>query len=556
MIGVVANPTDHDVVREFFELFKTPWEFYRNRRRYEVVLCAGAAPPAGVHADLLLVYGAERQATDAEASVQIDGERSSTMLAYRGRRISLSGRALTFRADHPDGIGLTDDASGAPAACGTRCGDRALIRIGYSLFDEIRTALTVGQPPARAGLPSVELHIALLRDLILQSTAEPLVEIPPVPDGYPFIVCLTHDIDHPSIRHHTWDHTMLGFLQRALIGSLLDVACGRRPVRALLTNWMAALKLPLVHAGIATDFWEQFDRYLEIEAGLRSTFFVIPFKGDPGRTRGGPAPRRRAAGYGARDIAGRLRRLRAAGCEIGLHGIDAWIDSARGRQELDEVASVTGAHDLGVRMHWLYADAESPAALEKAGFAYDATNGYNETIGYRAGTTQVFKPLDAIRLLELPLHVMDTALFYPRHLHLSPQEARTRVGHIADNAMQLGGLVTINWHDRSIAPERLWGDFYANVLEELKRRRPWFATAGQAVGWFRKRRAAVFEGAVRAPGAVRTSVSAATTDELPALRLRIHEPRRAGASTGETASASGRYTDLAVAESVETVVAV
>ena len=41
MIGVIANPSDHDVVREFFELFKTPWEFYRGEQGYEVLLCAG-----------------------------------------------------------------------------------------------------------------------------------------------------------------------------------------------------------------------------------------------------------------------------------------------------------------------------------------------------------------------------------------------------------------------------------------------------------------------------------------------------------------------------------
>ena len=46
--------------------------------------------------------------------------------------------------------------------------------------------------------------------------------------------------------------------------------------------------------------------------------------------------------------------------------------------------------------------------------------GYNETVGYRAGTTQAYKPLEASRLLELPLHVMDTALFYPAYLGLSP----------------------------------------------------------------------------------------------------------------------------------------
>ncbi len=109
-------------------------------------------------------------------------------------------------------------------------------------------------------------------------------------------------------------------------------------------------------------------------------------------------------------------------------------------------------------MHWLYYDQQSPSALETAGAAYDSTIGYNETVGYRAGTTQVYKPLDVSRLLELPLHVMDTALFYPSYLGLSPQEARALLGRMVDNAVHFGGCLTINWHDRSLAPERLWGE--------------------------------------------------------------------------------------------------
>ena len=57
-----------------------------------------------------------------------------------------------------------------------------LARIGYDLFGEIRTLLTVGQPPANASLPALELHIAFLRDLITGSGVS-LVEIPPVPEG-------------------------------------------------------------------------------------------------------------------------------------------------------------------------------------------------------------------------------------------------------------------------------------------------------------------------------------------------------------------------------------
>ena len=39
MIGVIANLTEYGVVCEFFELFKTPWEFYQSNQRYKVLLC-------------------------------------------------------------------------------------------------------------------------------------------------------------------------------------------------------------------------------------------------------------------------------------------------------------------------------------------------------------------------------------------------------------------------------------------------------------------------------------------------------------------------------------
>src|SRR5437870_1230635 len=118
MIGVVARAEEHDIVREFFELFKTPWEFCRDNERYRVLL-------------------------------------------------------------------------------------------RYELFQEIRFLLTTGQPPENAAIPTLERHIALLRRWIIGSGI-PLVEIPPVPEGHPFIACLTHDLDHPSLRFHRFDHTTLG----------------------------------------------------------------------------------------------------------------------------------------------------------------------------------------------------------------------------------------------------------------------------------------------------------------------------------------------------------
>jgi hypothetical protein len=547
MIGVIADPADHDVVREFFELFKTPWEFYRRHRRYEVLLCAGDGRFHGT-AKLVLCYADRKTDLDDEYKIPVGRQRTHPcILLWQGNRIPIYGETITFTQD-AHGL-VTNEDSQECAAYLDQPRETMVVRIGYNLFGEVRRLLTVGQPPANANIPALELHIAFLREIIT-GCGVPLVEIPPVPNGYRFIACLTHDIDHPSLRQHKWDHTMFGFLSRAIFGSLRNLICGRISVQGLATNWVAALKLPLVHMGLAKDFWRVFaDRYQELEGDLSSTFFVTPFKNYPGKTRRGPAPMFRASRYEAKDIADTIRKLMIAGCEVGLHGIDAWLDSSKGREELEEIRSLTGVSEIGVRMHWLYYDHQSPKALENAGAAYDSTVGYNETVGYRAGTTQVYKPLDASQLLELPLHVMDTALFYPSYLQLSPRQARALLGKMADNAVHFGGTLTINWHDRSIAPERLWGGYYRDLIQELKNRGAWFSTAGQAISWFRKRRSAAFETDSIEPGTVRAKVAVERGDSLPGLRLRIHKAQKPG---GIGAHCSKDYVDIAVDEASNT----
>lgn len=151
---------------------------------------------------------------------------------------------------------------------------------------------------------------------------------------------------------------------------------------------------------------------------------MIPFEGRPEQLTTASAPRRRAARYGAADVAEQIQSLKSQDCEGGLNGIDAWPTSSSRCDELEEIRRVTGTQDSGVRMHWLYQDERTPVKLEQAGADYDSTVGYNDTVGFRAGTTQVYKPLATNRLLELPLHVMDTALFYPRHLGLSPRSQK------------------------------------------------------------------------------------------------------------------------------------
>ena len=522
VIGVIANAEDHGVVRAFFELFKTPWEFLREDGIYDVVLCAGDFQPSKT-AKLIIVYAGRKTKHDVQAQTAIPDRRlASRRLVYGVDNFPIYGSVISFAGGQ--GCLLKDNDSGQCVGYFQETGNTAYVRIGYDLFHEIRTLLTVGQPSANAIVPTLDLHIAVLRDLII-SRGISLVEIPPVPEGYNFIACLTHDVDHPSIRQHKLDHTMLGFIYRATLGSLRNLIAGQITIRQFLRNWVAALKLPLVHLGFAKDFWREFaERYQNIEQEFRSTFFVLPFKNRPGVSANGPAPAYRASGYAARDIADVLARLIASGNEVGLHGIDAWADISKGREELREIATSAGAAPSGVRMHWLYYNQDTPAKLEKAGAAYDSTFGYNDAIGYRAGTTQVYKPLAAHQLLELPLHVMDTALFYPSRMELSPREAEPILEKIQNNAARFGGVVTVNWHDRSLAPERLWDEPYRSLLASMKRRGAWFATAGEAVAWFRKRRSAAFETDPAIPGASRVALPAGESASLPGLRLRTHRP--------------------------------
>ena len=56
MIGVVCSSSQRTAAAEFFELFKTPWEFYTPGRMYSVVISTQGWP-TDVRAQLVVLYG-------------------------------------------------------------------------------------------------------------------------------------------------------------------------------------------------------------------------------------------------------------------------------------------------------------------------------------------------------------------------------------------------------------------------------------------------------------------------------------------------------------------
>jgi len=551
MIGVVATPAELEVAREFFELCKTPWESYRDSALYDLVICTSASVPIG-RPRLVLAYGGTALENDAEMGFTPE-TRHGAVLSYRGRQIPVYGPSVTFPGSRSM---LLKDESSREAAIDVRHQDgTTVVRVGYSLFDEVKYLLETGQPIQFAQSPTLELHAELLRDLATRSGV-PFVEIPPVPRGSRFIACLTHDVDHPLLRNHRWDHTMAGFLFRSTFGSLAKAARGRLPIRRMAANWLAALRLPLVHLGIARDFWSDFDRYLEIERGKPSTFFIIPRRDYPGRRSDGSSLPKRASKYMPEELKPQLDRVLDHGGEVALHGLDAWIDAQEGRREQETLGKALNVRTTGVRMHWLWFDAGSPAQLEQAGFSYDSSVGYNQTAGFRSGTTQVYRPPGVQRLRELPLHIMDTALFYPDYLDLSEAEATQLVSRLTAEAVRFGGALTINWHDRSIAPERHWDTFYQTFLLQLENAQAWFATAGETVAWFEKRRSASVKATALPEGGIRLEGSIdSPNDSLPGLLIRVHKPCVEKSEEALTEGSRAAYEDIAFDRSLEMTIA-
>jgi hypothetical protein len=517
MIGVSVSQTDLEIAEELFELFKTPWEPVVPARKYRIVLCTGECL-ADIDAELFLVYGSGEVAANCECKIATEQVDGPVEVEWRGSTFPIYGNVALFTSAYSRCLAHR----GRSVECVYRCGSRLVRRIGYDLFHEIRYLLTHGQPPSQALIPTLERHIELLRQLLRESNI-PFAEILPRPDGYDFICCLTHDVDFFGIRRHKFDRTLLGFLYRASLGTVVGLLRGRRSAVDVARNWMALLFLPLVFARLTRDFWTPFEDYARVEQERPSTFFLVPFRGRPGVAPDGSIATMRAVPYQVSEIEGDARIALTRGTELAVHGIDAWHDADIGRAELRELTDATGQNSAGVRMHWLYFTADSPRHLEAAGFDYDSTWGYNDAVGYRAGTSQVFRLPGSERLMELPLSIMDSALFYSGRMCLAREAALQLCRQIIADSRRFGGVLVVNWHDRSLAPERLWDRCYRELIKEIgEAERTWFVTAGGAVNWFRWRRAIRFTAQPDA-GGIGVAVSAAP-GAMPAAVIRIHRP--------------------------------
>lgn len=106
-----------------------------------------------------------------------------------------------------------------------------------------------------------------------------------------------------------------------------------------------------------------------------------------------------------------------------------------------------------------------------------------------------------------------------------------------------GGVLTINWHTRSLSPERNWDEFYIELLKIPKAENVWFANAKQAVKWFNMRRSIHFDEIKLSKDKIQLKLSSNGVSNLPQPFIRVYIPRNNSLGR-EDSCGTGSFMDI------------
>ena len=99
MIGVAASADRIEVVNEFFELFKTPWEPFVPGKRYPIVLIADGHGPIRATRKSLSCDGTEAHPIDHRLRVSSEQFTGPIAVGWAIRYCRCTGAIATFRGD-------------------------------------------------------------------------------------------------------------------------------------------------------------------------------------------------------------------------------------------------------------------------------------------------------------------------------------------------------------------------------------------------------------------------------------------------------------------------
>ncbi len=182
---------------------------------------------------------------------------------------------------------------------------------------------------------------------------------------------------------------------------------------------------------------------------------------------------------GAHDTGYDLRhsRLRAVcaqfrkqGMFLGVHpGYETYLNRERFSAEIRLITETLGTRNLGGRQDFLRWDPSVWSWWESEGLLYDASVGYPDAVGFRAGTCHPYHPWllkenRQAQLFEVPVIAMDSAL--RGYMQLPAEEALQRLRALVQKCRFLNGVFQLVWHSTTMM-DPAYAAVYRSLVEDL-----------------------------------------------------------------------------------------
>lgn len=183
-------------------------------------------------------------------------------------------------------------------------------------------------------------------------------------------------------------------------------------------------------------------------------------------------PGRNDSGYDPRHprILSLIQALQGCGAEMGVHpGYETFQSPEKLCAEISQLRDLLGEHRLGGRQDFLRWNPQTWVHWESLGLGYDASVGFADQIGFRAGTSYPFHPWllserREAKLLEIPLLAMDATLEF--YMKVNPEEALIRLRDCLARCRAVGGVFTLLWHNTNLY-QAGYASTYRQLLDDL-----------------------------------------------------------------------------------------
>jgi hypothetical protein len=316
----------------------------------------------------------------------------------------------------------------------------------------------------------------------------------PWPEGRRFALCLSHDMDHVTSfpGQERWRQLKRLRGSGGAVGEQISLLG-----QAVRSTAGGAIKRHLLRRR------DQFDNVgdwlrLESECGFKSSLFFFAQTVQPWH------PHDCSYGFGDRvtfegalsTVGEMMREIHKRGWDVGVHGSIASATQA-GVLELQkrEIETVIAGPVLTTRQHYLeYNPCSTPAIQAASGLLADGTQGFNDTLGFRAGTSFPYRVWDwstnsLLPLWQVPLHIQDGPLL--RH-GKTVEAAVTACVRFLEKVERVGGCLGLLFHPAHLATDGGLA-VYRELLQEARQRGAWGCSMREVVNCWRRHTGALAE---------------------------------------------------------------